>query len=103
GRVAAGEILLEGRRIDDLPQAELRKVRGRKIGAIFQDPLTSLNPLYRIGDQLIETILTHLKMSAAAARIRAAQLLEEVGIPSAAERLDHYPHQFSGGMRQRVV
>src|SRR6185437_16072262 len=62
GRVAAGEILLEGRRIDDLPQAELRKVRGRKIGAIFQDPLTSLNPLYRIGDQLIETILTHLKM-----------------------------------------
>ena len=91
------------RRIDDLPQAELRKIRGRKIGAIFQDPLTSLNPLYRIGDQLTETILTHLKMSAAAARDRAAQLLEEVGIPSAAERLGHYPHQFSGGMRQRVV
>jgi peptide/nickel transport system ATP-binding protein len=103
GRIAGGEIRLEGRRIDDLAQAELRKIRGRKIGAIFQDPLTSLNPLYRIGDQLIETILTHLKMSAAAARDRAARLLEEVGIPSAAERLDHYPHQFSGGMRQRVV
>jgi peptide/nickel transport system ATP-binding protein len=103
GRIAAGEILLEGRRIDDLPPAELRKIRGRKIGAIFQDPLTSLNPLYKIGDQLTETILTHLKMSAGAARARAAQLLEEVGIPSAAERLDHYPHQFSGGMRQRVV
>jgi len=103
GRIAGGEIRLEGRRVDDLPQAELRKIRGRKIGAIFQDPLTSLNPLYRIGDQLTETILTHLKMSAAAARDRAARLLEEVGIPSAAERLGHYPHQFSGGMRQRVV
>src|SRR5215472_11744693 len=85
GRIAGGEILLEGRRIDDLPPAELRKIRGRKIGAIFQDPLTSLNPLYKIGDQLTETILTHLKMSPAAARARAAQLLEEVGIPSAAE------------------
>ncbi len=103
GRNAGGEILLEGRRIDDLPQAELRKIRGRKIGAIFQDPLTSLNPLYKIGDQLTETILTHLKMSPAAARVRAVQLLEEVGIPSASMRLDHYPHQFSGGMRQRVV
>ena len=103
GRIAGGEIRLEGRRVDDLPQAELRKIRGRKIGAIFQDPLTSLNPLYKIGDQLTETILTHLKMSAAAARDRAARLLEEVGIPSAAERLGHYPHQFSGGMRQRVV
>ncbi|MBV8537613.1 MAG: ABC transporter ATP-binding protein [Alphaproteobacteria bacterium] len=103
GRIAGGQILLDGRRIDDLPPGELRKIRGRKIGAIFQDPLTSLNPLYKIGDQLTETILTHLKMSPSAARGRAAQLLEEVGIPSAADRLDHYPHQFSGGMRQRVV
>ncbi|HTY67799.1 MAG TPA: ABC transporter ATP-binding protein [Alphaproteobacteria bacterium] len=103
GRISGGEILLEGRRIDDLPQGELRKIRGRKIGAIFQDPLTSLNPLYRIGDQLTETILTHLEMSPVAARARAVRLLEEVGIPAASERLDHYPHQFSGGMRQRVV
>ncbi len=103
GRIAGGEILLEGRRIDDLPPGELRKIRGRKIGAIFQDPLTSLNPLYKIGDQLTETILTHLEMSPAAARARAVRLLEEVGIPAASERLDHYPHQFSGGMRQRVV
>ena len=103
GRVAGGEVLLEGRRIDDLPQSELRKIRGRKVGAIFQDPLTSLNPLYKIGDQLTETILTHLEMSPAAARARAVRLLEEVGIPAASERLDHYPHQFSGGMRQRVV
>ena len=103
GRVAGGEVLLEGRRIDDLPQSELRQIRGRKIGAIFQDPLTSLNPLYKIGDQLTETILTHLEMSPAAARARAVRLLEEVGIPAASERLDHYPHQFSGGMRQRVV
>ncbi len=103
GRIAAGEILLEGRRIDNLPYSEMRRIRGRQIGAIFQDPLTSLNPLYRVGDQLIETILTHLPMSHADARRRAVQLLADVGIPSPEERVDHYPHQFSGGMRQRVV
>ncbi|MBL8837113.1 MAG: ABC transporter ATP-binding protein [Alphaproteobacteria bacterium] len=103
GRIAAGEILLEGRRIDNLPYEELRKIRGRQIGAIFQDPLTSLNPLYRVGDQIIETIRTHLPLSEAQARKRAIDLLQEVGISSAAERVDHYPHQFSGGMRQRVV
>jgi len=103
GRIAGGEIVLDGRRIDTLPQTELRRIRGRQIGAIFQDPLTSLNPLYRIGDQLVETIRTHLKLSAAAARERALALLDDVGIPSPAERLDHYPHEFSGGMRQRVV
>jgi peptide/nickel transport system ATP-binding protein len=103
GRVAAGEIRLMGRRIDNIPYAEMRKIRGRQIGAIFQDPLTSLNPLYRIGDQLVETILTHLPMSKAAARARAIDLLKEVGIPGAEDRIDHYPHQFSGGMRQRVV
>ncbi len=103
GRVAAGEIRLMGRRIDNLPYGEMRKIRGRQIGAIFQDPLTSLNPLYRIGDQLVETILTHLPMSKADARARAINLLKEVGIPGAEDRIDHYPHQFSGGMRQRVV
>src|SRR5438309_11359408 len=81
----------------------MRKVRGREIGAVFQDPLTSLNPLYPIGRQLTETIRTHLDLSDPAARKRAIQLLEEVGIPAAARRIDHYPHQFSGGMRQRVV
>ncbi len=103
GRIAAGEIRLAGRRIDNLPYAEMRRVRGREIGAIFQDPLTSLNPLYTVGRQLTETIRTHLDMSEAAAQDRAIGLLEEVGIPAAARRIDHYPHQFSGGMRQRVV
>ena len=103
GRIASGEIRLEGRRIDNLPYNEMRKIRGRQIGAIFQDPLTSLNPLYKVGDQLVETILTHLPMTHAQARDRAVKLLEDVGIPSAAERINAYPHQFSGGMRQRVV
>ena len=103
GRVAGGEIRLEGRRIDNLPYEEMRKIRGARIGAIFQDPLTSLNPLYSVGRQLIETIQTHLPLSASAARTRALDLLKEVGIPAADSRIDHYPHQFSGGMRQRVV
>jgi len=103
GRIAAGEIRLEGRRIDQLPYEEMRKVRGARIGAIFQDPLTSLNPLYYVGRQLIETIQTHLPLNAVAARKRALDLLKEVGIPAAEQRIDHYPHQFSGGMRQRVV
>ncbi len=103
GRIAAGEIRLEGRRIDNLPYEEMRKVRGARIGAIFQDPLTSLNPLYSVGRQLIETIQTHLPLAGAAARKRALDLLKEVGIPGAEHRIGHYPHQFSGGMRQRVV
>ncbi len=103
GRVASGQILLEGQRIDNLPYEQMRHIRGRKIGAIFQDPLTSLNPLYSIGRQLTETIQTHLPVSAEEARKRAIGLLEDTGIPAAAERIDHYPHQFSGGMRQRVV
>jgi peptide/nickel transport system ATP-binding protein len=103
GRVSGGEILLEGRRIDNLPPADMRKVRGRQIGAIFQDPLTSLNPLYSVGRQLIETITTHLDVTPSEARERAIQLLRDTGIPAAEERIDHYPHQFSGGMRQRVV
>jgi peptide/nickel transport system ATP-binding protein len=103
GRIAAGEIRFDGRRIDDLPYEAMRKVRGRSIGAVFQDPLTSLNPLYTIGRQLVETIQTHLNVGADKARRRAIRLLEETGIPAAAERIDQYPHQFSGGMRQRVV
>jgi peptide/nickel transport system ATP-binding protein len=103
GRVGSGQILLEGERIDNLPYEKMRHIRGRKIGAIFQDPLTSLNPLYTIGRQLTETIQTHLPVTAAEARERAINLLKETGIPAAAERIDHYPHQFSGGMRQRVV
>ena len=103
GRIAAGEIRLEGQRIDNLRYEEMRKIRGRRIGAIFQDPLTSLNPLYTVGFQLAETIQTHLNMTERQARIRALELLQEVGIPGAEERIDNYPHQFSGGMRQRVV
>ncbi len=103
GRISGGEIRFEGERIDNLPYAAMRRIRGRKIGAIFQDPLTSLNPLFTIGRQLIETITTHLPVDAAEARRRAIRLLEETGIPAAADRIDHYPHQFSGGMRQRVV
>jgi len=103
GRIAGGEIRFDGRRIDDLSYDEMRKMRGRSIGAIFQDPLTSLDPLYTVGQQLVETIQTHLPLSAADARVRAIRLLQETGIPAAEERLDQYPHQFSGGMRQRVV
>ena len=86
-----------------MPASEMRRIRGREIGAVFQDPLTSLNPLYTVGRQLVETIRTHLPMSESQARDRAVALLEDVGIPAAARRIDHYPHQFSGGMRQRVV
>ena len=103
GHIAGGEILLRGRRIDNLSQDEMRRIRGKRIGMVFQDPLTSLNPLYRIGDQIIETIRTHLPLSEAQARQRAIDLLGEVGIQGARDRLDSYPHQFSGGMRQRVV
>ncbi|SEL74735.1 peptide/nickel transport system ATP-binding protein [Roseateles sp. YR242] len=103
GRIAGGEILLEGRRIDQLTQEQMRHVRGRQIGAIFQDPLTSLNPLYTVGRQLVETITTHLKLSTRQARARAIELLAATGIPAPQARVDQYPHQFSGGMRQRVV
>ncbi|MGV3571836.1 MAG: ABC transporter ATP-binding protein [Ramlibacter sp.] len=103
GRVASGSIVLEGERIDNLPFDRMRHIRGRKIGAIFQDPLTSLNPLYTIGRQLVETIQAHLPVSNEEARRRAIGLLEDTGIPAAAQRIEHYPHQFSGGMRQRVV
>ena len=103
GRIAGGRILLEGQRIDNLGYEQMRRIRGRKIGAIFQDPLTSLNPLFSVGRQLVETIQTHTDLSPTQARERALSLLKEVGIPAAERRIDHYPHQFSGGMRQRVV
>ena len=103
GRVAGGQIRLAGARIDNLPAEAMRKIRGKRIGAIFQDPLTSLNPLYTVGRQLIETIQVHLGLDGAAARTRAIELLRSTGIPAAEQRIDQYPHQFSGGMRQRVV
>jgi len=103
GRISGGEIHLQGRRIDNLPPDEMAKLRGRRIGMVFQDPLTSLNPLYTIGQQLVETIRRHLPLSAEQARQRAISLLAEAGIPAPEERIDAYPHQFSGGMRQRVV
>jgi peptide/nickel transport system ATP-binding protein len=103
GRIASGQIVLEGQRIDNLSAAQMRHIRGRKIGAIFQDPLTSLNPLYSVGRQLTETILAHLPVTPSEARKRAIGLLQDTGIPAAEQRIDHFPHQFSGGMRQRVV
>ena len=94
---------MNGERIDNLSHEAMRRVRGKKIGAIFQDPLTSLHPMLSIGAQLVETIRTHFPVDAAAARATALELLKAVGIPAAETRIDHYPHQFSGGMRQRVV
>src|ERR1700760_2688891 len=102
-RIAGGDLRLSGLRIDNLPAEEMRKIRGKRIGMIFQDPLASLNPLYRVGEQLVETIRTHLNLSETAARKRAIDLLAEVGIPAPDKRIDSYPHEFSGGMRQRVV
>ncbi len=103
GRIAGGVVQLKGARIDNLPPAQMRPIRGKRIGMVFQDPLTSLNPLYRVGEQLIETMRTHLGLSDREARTRAIALLNEVGIQGAERRIDGYPHEFSGGMRQRVV
>ena len=102
-RIASGEIRLNDRRIDGLHREEMRKVRGKEIGMVFQDPLTSLNPLLRIGDQLSETMMVHLGLSETEAKARAIAALDEVGIPAAKARIDSHPHEFSGGMRQRVV
>ena len=103
GRIAGGQVRLDGTRIDALGPAQLRRIRGRRIGAIFQDPLTTLDPVYTVGRQLAETMQTHLSLSDAEARRRAIAWLERVGIPAAPRRIDAYPHEFSGGMRQRVV
>jgi peptide/nickel transport system ATP-binding protein len=101
--VAGGEIWLDGVRIDQNSEDEWRRIRGHRIGMVFQDPLTSLDPLFTIGDQLTETIRVHLGLSAGQAHRRATELLDDVGITEPAQRLSQYPHQLSGGMRQRVV
>ena len=103
GRISEGEVRLAGKRIDNLSQEQIRQIRGREIGMVFQDPLTSLNPLFRIGEQLTETLQTHADLDEKSARKQAIDWLAEVGIPSPEVRIDQYPHQFSGGMRQRVV
>jgi len=102
-RIAGGEIRLLGERIDNLSREKMRHIRGRRIGMVFQDPLTSLNPLIPVGEQIAETVRIHLDLSDAQAHERAIAALEEVGIPAARERVGSYPHEFSGGMRQRVV
>jgi peptide/nickel transport system ATP-binding protein len=103
GHIAGGEIRLGEQRLDTLTQRQMRRIRGKEIGAIFQDPLMSLNPLLQIGEQLTETILTHLPVSKSEAAQRALALMRAVGIPAPEARFTAYPHQFSGGMRQRIV
>ena len=103
GRIVAGQILFEGRDLVSLPEKEMRKIRGNDISMIFQDPMTSLNPVLRIGTQLTEGMRLHLGMGKKEAEARAVELLEAVGLPEPRSRLRDYPHQFSGGMRQRVM
>ncbi|MCZ4344972.1 ABC transporter ATP-binding protein [Devosia neptuniae] len=103
GRVIGGAVDFDGKNLMQLDEADLRDIRGNRIGMIFQDPMTSLNPTLSVGEQVIETILRHRQASRAEARARAIELFELVRIPSAAERLKSYPHEFSGGMRQRVM
>jgi len=103
GRVATGRALFEGRDLIGLSDRELRRIRGREIGMIFQDPMTSLNPVLTVGRQIREALQTHMGMHRRQAEARAVELLDQVGIPSARERVSDYPHQFSGGMRQRVM
>jgi oligopeptide/dipeptide ABC transporter ATP-binding protein len=102
-RIVNGSVMFEGRDLTKLSERELENIRGRNIAMIFQDPMTSLNPTLTIGTQITETLRRHLDLSKNAARKRAVELLEEVQIPNAANRLDDYPHRYSGGMRQRVM
>ncbi|KAG1605734.1 hypothetical protein G6F46_013518 [Rhizopus delemar] len=103
GRLGSGELHLAGKRIDNLPPKARQRLRGKESGAIFQDPLTSLDPLQTVESQLVETMQVHLNLSHAEAKKRAVQLLVQVGIDQPELRVQQYPHQFSGGMRQRVV
>jgi peptide/nickel transport system ATP-binding protein len=98
-----GEVVYKGQNLLDLPESRLRDVRGNEIAMIFQDPMTSLNPVYTVGDQIVEAIVTHEQANKHDARRRAIELLRQVGIPNAQQRVDDYPHQFSGGMRQRAM
>src|SRR5258706_10685228 len=103
GRIVAGRIVFQGRNLLELDEEEMRQIRGRHIAMIFQEPMTSLNPVLTIGFQIMEPLLIHLAMTEEQARARAVDLLKMVGIPDPERRLDQYPHQFSGGMRQRVM
>lgn len=103
GRLAAGRILFEGRDLAGLPESEMERVRGRDIGMIFQEPMTSLNPVIRVGEQVAEPLMRHLRLSKKAALAEAVELFRLVGIPAPDMRIRDYPHQLSGGMRQRVM
>jgi len=103
GRIVAGQVLWEGRDLVPLPDARMRQLRGREIGVVFQEPMTALNPVYTVGEQIAEGVRLHEGLSRADALARAAELLALVHIPQAARRVHDYPHQFSGGMRQRVM
>jgi oligopeptide/dipeptide ABC transporter ATP-binding protein len=103
GHIAGGSIRFKGQEISTLPEAEMRKLRGDRIAMIFQDPMSSLNPVFTVGDQIREAILQHRAITAAAAKAEAIRLMKVVEIPNAEDRFDAYPHEFSGGMRQRIV
>jgi peptide/nickel transport system ATP-binding protein len=103
GRVVDGRIVFKGRDLLTVSEAEMRAIRGKEISMIFQEPMTSLNPVYSVGEQIVETLMLHEHLHRKAAKARAIELLERVGIPAAGQRVDEYPHQLSGGMRQRVM
>lgn len=103
GEIVAGKVMFEARNLLDLREEEMRKIRGNRIAMVFQEPLTSLNPVFTIGDQIMEAIKIHEKAKSQALRLRCVQLLKDVGIPSPEGRIDDYPHQFSGGQRQRIM
>ena len=103
GRIVGGQILFNGQDLTALPEAEMREIRGNKISMIFQEPMTSLNPVFTVGNQIMEAIILHQQVSKAEARDRAIRMMERVKIPAAKTRIDEYPHQFSGGMRQRIM
>lgn len=102
-RISGGRVMFQNHDLTKLSASEMREIRGSQIGFIFQDPMTSLNPVFTVGFQIMEPLREHMGLSKKAARTRAVELLELVGIPGAAKRIDDYPHQFSGGMRQRVM